>query len=157
MNNNNRFLTLLMVILGTFLGVIIAIALVIFILRFLSIIAINIPGFTDFYGYVMLIIPYGIFFTTYYFLRSKIALAASKISRIFGTIFFTLGFLACIASLTIATINFIKIRNNIQLTLEEFSHYFLVIQLAFIFIITMTLGLGDAKEVDWLDKHNKSK
>ena len=80
-----------------------------------------------------------------------------SISRIFGTIFFTLGFLACIASLTIATINFIKIRNNIQLTLEEFSHYFLVIQLAFIFIITMTLGLGDAKEVDWLDKHNKSK
>jgi hypothetical protein len=157
MNNNNRFLTLLMVILGTFLSVIIAIALVIFILRFLSIIAINIPGFTDFYGYIMLIIPYGIFFTTYYFLRSKIALAASKISRIFGTIFFTLGFLTCIASLTIATINFIKIRNNIQLTFEEFSHYFLVIQLAFIFIITMTLGLGDAKEEDWLDKHNKTK
>jgi predicted transporter len=146
-----------MIMLATFLGVIIAILLVVFILRCISMVVINIPGFTDFYGYIMLIIPYGIFFTTYYFLRSKLALTIGKTSKILGTIFFTLGFLACIASLIIASVNFIKTINHIELSFEEISHYFLVIQLGFIFIITMTLGLGDAKEEDWLDKHKNAK
>jgi hypothetical protein len=156
MNNNSKFLTLLMVILGTFLGVIIAIALVIFTLRFFSIIAVNTPGFTNFYGYTMLIIPYGIFFTAYYFLRSKIALIANKTAKILGVIFFTMGFLFCAGSLIVATINFIKALNHIELTLEDLSHYFLVIQLGFIFIITLTFGLGDAKEKDWMEKHKNN-
>jgi hypothetical protein len=142
-----------MIMLATFLGVIMAVLLVIFILRSISMVAINIPGFTELYGYIMLIIPYGIFFTTYYFLFGKLTLAASKTSKVLGTIFFTLGFLACITSLIIASINFIKTINHIELTCEEISHYFLVIQLGFIFIITMILGFGDAKEEDWLDKH----
>jgi hypothetical protein len=153
MNNDNRFLTLFMIVLFSFFGVVIAVALVVFLLRLFSMAVINVPGFTDFYGYIMLIIPYGIFFTTYYFLRGKIALTAGKIAKVLGAIFFTLGFLACLGSLIVATINFIKTINHIELTLEELSHYFLVIQLAFIFIITLTLGLGDAKEEDWLAKH----
>jgi hypothetical protein len=153
MNNDNRFLTLFMIVLFSFFGVVIAVALVVFLLRLLSMAVINVPGFTDFYGYIMLIIPYGIFFTTYYFLRGKIALTAGKVAKVLGAIFFTLGFLACLGSLIISTINFIKTINHIELTLEELSHYFLVIQLAFIFIITLTLGLGDAKEKDWLEKH----
>jgi hypothetical protein len=142
-----------MIMLATFLGVIMAVLLVIFILRSISMVAINIPGFTELYGYIMLIIPYGIFFTTYYFLFGKLALTAGKTSKVLGTIFFTLGFLACVASLIIASINFIKTINHIELSFEELSHYFLVIQLGFIFIITMTLGFGDAKEEDWMDRH----
>ncbi|HMG83961.1 MAG TPA: hypothetical protein VK559_13050 [Ferruginibacter sp.] len=152
MNNNNRFLTLFMILLFSFFGVVIAVALVVFLLRLFSMAVINIPGFTEFYGYMMLIVPYGLFFTTYYFLRSKLALA-SKTARIVGTLFYTLGLLACIASLIIASVNFIKTINHVELSFEDLSPYFLVIQLAFIFIITMTLGLGDAKEKDWMDKH----
>jgi hypothetical protein len=153
MNNDNRFLTLFMILLFSFFGVVIAVALVVFLLRLFSMAVINIPGFTDFYGYTMLIIPYGLFFTTYYYLRPKLALTAGKPSKILGTLFFTLGFLACVASLTIATINFIKTINHVELSFEDVAPYFLVIQLAFIFIITMTLGLGDAKEKDWMEKH----
>ena len=142
-----------MIFLFTFFGVVIAVALVIFILRLFSIVAINIPGFTYFYGYSMLIIPYGLFLTTYYFLRTKIALAASKTARVLGAVFFTLGLLACLSSLIIATINFIKTANHIELSFEDLSSYFLVIQLGFIFIITLTLGLGDKKEKDWMEKY----
>jgi hypothetical protein len=142
-----------MIFLFTFFGVVIAVALVIFILRLFSIVAINIPGFTYFYGYSMLIIPYGLFLTTYYFLRTKIALAASKTARVLGAVFFALGLLACLSSLIIATINFIKTANHIELSFEDLSSYFLVIQLGFIFIITLTLGLGDKKEKDWMEKY----
>src|ERR1700743_1838813 len=128
MNNDNRFLTLFMIVLFSFFGVIIAVALVVFLLRLFSMAVINVPGFTDFYGYIMLIIPYGIFFTTYYFLRGKIALTVGKTAKVLGAIFFTLGFLACLGSLIVSTINFIKTINHIDLTLEELSHYFLVIQ-----------------------------
>lgn len=142
-----------MIMLFSFFGVVIAVGLIVFLLRLFSMAVINIPGFTDFYGYMMLIIPYGLFFTTYYFLRSKLTLAASKTAKVLGIIFYTLGFLACAASLIIATINFIRTINHVELSFEDLQPYFLVIQLAFIFIITMTLGLGDAKEEDWMDKH----
>jgi hypothetical protein len=152
MDNFQKYSRLMLLLVGGFFGFILFIALLIFVLRLLSITMIHIPGFDLLYQYVIIIIPYAIFFAAYYYLYNKIRFSKSKISRSIAKLLLAMGCIICITSLILSTVLFLHVKSSWLKTYEEYSHYSLIVQIAILFISAGVLASGDAKEKDWMER-----
>ncbi|MEO6731649.1 MAG: hypothetical protein ABIN01_10565 [Ferruginibacter sp.] len=152
MDNFQKYSRLMLLIVGGFFGFLIAIALLIYILRLFSITMFHIPGFDLFFQYVIIIIPYLIFFAAYYYLYKKISFSKTKASRVIARCLLVAGLLTCLFTLFLSTALFLKVKNEWLKSYEESTHYALVIQLVVLFLTAGILASGDAKEKDWMER-----
>ena len=145
----------MLLIVGGFFGFLTLIALLIFVLRLFSITMFNIPGFDLFFQYIIIIIPYVIFFAAYYYLYKKIRYSKSSLSRILARILIIAGCLICLFTLTLSTATFLKVKNDWLKLYEDNGHYALIIQLVILFLTAGILASGDAKEKDWMERNSE--
>ncbi len=137
---------------GSFFAFILLIAMIIYILRLFSITMFHIPGFDLFFQYVIIIIPYIIFFVAYYYLHKKIRLSNSKTSRAIARMLLVTGCLICTFTLVLSTAVFLHINNHWLRTYSENGHYALIIQITILIIAAGVIATGDAKEKDWMER-----
>ncbi len=142
----------MLLIAGAFLGFIILIALLIFILRLFSITMFHIPGFDLFFQFVIIIIPYIIFFGGYYYLYKKIGSSKSKLSRIIARMLLVAGCAICLFTVTLSTLIFLQIKNDWLRVFEYNGHYALIIQIMILLVTSGVLASGDEKEKDWMER-----
>jgi hypothetical protein len=156
MDNFSKYLGLIFLIIGVFFGFILSIALIILLLRFLSIGLFENRISEGIFHYFIIIIPYLIFFGAYYYLRQKVMAATNKTSRGIAALFLIIGCLICVSSFILSTLVFLNIKNDFVEFFSENSGYNLVMQLVIVFLTAATLGFGDPKEKDWMEKsqHN---
>lgn len=154
MDNFQKYSRLMVLIAGGFFGFIIFVALLLFVLRLFSITMFNIPGFDLFFQYVIIIIPYLLFFAAYYYLYKKIGLCTSKASRVIARLLIAAGCGICLFTLALSTAIFLHVKNDGLKTFEDNGHYALIIQLIIIFVTAGILASGDATEKDWKERIN---
>lgn len=111
-----------------------------------------IPGFDHVFQYIIIIIPYIIFFSAYNYLRKKIPASTKMISRGIAYALILLGSVICFTTLIISTLKFGGLRKEWINTFEENSHYALIIHIILLFITAAVIATGDAKEKNWLDR-----
>ena len=144
----------MMLIVAGIFGFIFFVALLIFILRLFSITMFHIPGFDLFFQYVIISIPYLLFFAAYYYLFKKISLSKSKASRFIARLLLALGCIICLFTFTLSTAMFLNMKNEWLKFFDDNAHYALIIQLVIIFLTAGVLASGDAKEKDWMERNN---
>ncbi len=154
MDNFQKYSRLMVLIVGSFLGFILFIGLLIFILRLFSITVFHIPGFDLFFQYVIITIPYILFFAAYYYLYHKIRLSKSKVSRVIALLLIVTGCLICLFTLSLSTAVFLRVKNDWLKLYENNGHYALIIQIVVIFLTAGVLASGDEKEKDWMERGN---
>ena len=142
----------MLLIVGGFISLILFIAILIFVLRLFSITLFYIPGFDLFFQYVIILIPYILFFSAYYYLYKKITLSKSRASRIIARILIAMGCIICLFTLSLSTALFLNIKNDWLRLYEDNGHYAMVIQIVIIFLTAGTLASGDPKEKDWMER-----
>lgn len=144
----------MVLIIGSFLGFILFIGLLIFILRLFSITVFHIPGFDLFFQYVIITIPYIIFFAAYYYLYNKIKFSKSKASRGIAVVLIAAGCLICLFTLSLSTAVFLRVKNDWLKLYDNNGHYALIIQIVILFLTAGVLASGDEKEKDWMERGN---
>ena len=152
MDNFQKYSRLMLLIAGAVLAFILGIALLIFILRLFSSTLIHIPGFDGFFAYVILIIPYLIFYTAYYFLYQNIRGSKSRLTKLFASIVLVIGLLVCSITLILTTIVFAGVKIPWLTLFSENSGYALVFQIVLVLIIAGVIAAGSAKEKDWMER-----
>jgi len=152
MDKFQKYSRLLLLLVVGFMGFLLLVALLIFILRLFSITLFHIPGFDLFFQYVIIIIPYLIFFAAYYYLFQKIKGSKSRFSRISARVLIASGCLICLFTLSIATTVFLKVKHDWLRAFDNNSHYALIIQLVILFLTAGILASGDAREKDWMER-----
>ncbi len=156
MDNSNKYLGILLIALGSFIGFVVLIVVIFFLLKLASVILFNIPGFESIYKYFITIIPYLLFLAAYFYLRSRIVLCKNKISRAIAMLFLTAGILVCLISFTLINLKFFGLKKGWLNFFDDNSHYFLILQLILIFFATGALATGDPKEKDWMEKSKEA-
>ncbi len=154
MDNFQKYSRLMVLIVGSFLGFILLIGLLIFILRLFSITVFHIPGFDLFFQYVVITIPYMIFFAAYYYLYNKISLSKSKVARLIAVLLIGAGCMICLFTLSLSTAVFLHVKNDWLKLYDNNGHYALIIQIVILFLTAGILASGDAKEKDWMERGN---
>ena len=154
MDNFQKYSRLMVLIVGSFLGFILLIGLLIFILRLFSITVFHIPGFDLFFQYVVITIPYMIFFAAYYYLYNKISLSKSKVARLIAVLLIGAGCMICLFTLSLSTAVFLQVKNDWLKLYDNNGHYALIIQIVILFLTAGILASGDAKEKDWMERGN---
>lgn len=134
------------------IGFILFIALLIFVLRLFSITLFNIPGFDLFFQFVIISIPYIIFFAAYYYLFKKVRASKSVTSRLIARVLLVAGAALCIFTLVLSTLIFLKEKNEWLAVFNENSHFALIIQLIILLVASGIIASGDAKEKDWMER-----
>ena len=142
----------MLLIVGGFISLILFIAILIFVLRIFSVTLFHIPGFDLFFEYIIILIPYILFFSAYYYLYKKITISKSKASRIIARILIAMGCIICLFTLSLSTALFLNIKNDWLRLFEDNSHYAMVIQIIIIFLTAGALASGDPKEKDWMER-----
>ena len=153
MNALDKYLKLFFLLVGGFLCFIIALTLIFFILKFTSFALLHIPGFEKIYGYLITIIPYAIFGAVFSFLSTRIIKVKNRFSKSFAFFFLFIGMLVCLGSFVMANICFFNPKVEWYYFFDDNSHYFLILQLLFVFLSSLSMALGSPKETDWMDKH----
>ena len=154
MNNFNKYFGLMALIIGGFVGFVIIVTILFFILRLFSATLINIPGTEKAYHFFIVIIPYIIFFSGYYYLHKKIALSTKKTSRVLGAVFLVAGSVICFITLVLSLLVFLKVKGEWLRDYDDQSHYSFVIQILLLFATALIIASGDAKEKDWMERGN---
>ncbi|MEO6548901.1 MAG: hypothetical protein ABIN94_12920 [Ferruginibacter sp.] len=154
MDKFQKYSRLMLLLVGGVFSFIILVALLIFIFRLFSITMFNIPGFDLFFQYIIIIIPYFIFFAAYYYLFNKIKFSKSRFSRVFAITLLLVGFLTCLFTFTLSTAIFLKVSTKWLKQFEDYTHYALVVQLVILFTTAGVLASGDSKEKDWMERTN---
>jgi len=152
MDKFQKYSRLMLLIIGSFIGFILLIALFFFIFRLFSFTVFYIPGFDLFFQYVITAIPYLLFFAAYFYLYNKIKLSKSKASRIIARILLTTGCATGLVTLFLSTAIFLHVKSDALRFFEDNGHYALIAQIIIIFITAATLASGDEKEKDWKDR-----
>ena len=152
MDNFQKYSRLMLLIVGSFVSLIVFIALLIFVFRLFSITVFHIPGFDLFFQYVIICIPYLLFFAAYYYLFRKIKLSKSKASRVIARALLSAGCATCVFTLVLSTALFLHVKNDAMKVYEDNGHYALIIQIVLIFLTSATLASGDEKEKDWMQR-----
>jgi hypothetical protein len=156
MNNFNKYAGILLGVLGLFFGFIFAVAILIFLLRLISVALFTLPGSDMIYRYFVTIVPYFIFSGCYYYLYRKVNQSQNKSAKVIAGILLFSGCLICLACFVLTSLYFFQANNNWLYVFNEHSGYNLVAQVVIIFFTTMALGFGDPKEKDWMEKHQAS-
>ena len=156
MKNLNKYFGLMTLLIGGFIGFILLVVTIFYILKLFSVTLFNIPGFESFFSFVILIIPYTVFFAGYYYLHKKIPLSTSKFSRILARLLLITGSLICFISIFLLSLKFFGLRKIWLNNFDENSHFVLVSQILFLFITAAVIASGDAKEKNWMDKNSNT-
>ena len=143
----------MLLIAGAIFGSILLIATLFFALKIFSVTLFHIPGFDFFFQYIIILIPYILFFAAYYYLVRKIKNARSKASRIIAGVLLLAGLVTCIFTLILSTVLFLQLKIAWMIKLEDYTHYALITQLLFLFISAGVLASGDTREVDWMKRN----
>jgi hypothetical protein len=154
-NNSTKYLGVLMLMLGCFIGGVVLLVIIFFIFRLTSAALLNLPGFEGFYRYVISIAPYLIFLAAYHYIRRKIVTSPHKTTRTISILFLIAGILVCFASFTLVNLTFFGLQKDWLLTFNDNSQYFLIVQLVLVFLSAGSLALGDPEEEDWLKKRKR--
>lgn len=142
----------MLLIAGSLLGFVLFIALLIFLFRLFSITVFHIPGFDLFFQYVIIIIPYLIFFAAYFYLYKKAILSKSTLSRFIARVLLSAGMLLYLFTFVLSNLAFLSIKNEWLVVYDENSQYAWIVQLVILLIIAAIIAGGDAKEKDWMDR-----
>ena len=132
-----------------FLGLLIVIF---YLLKLCSITLFNIPGFDSFFNFIIIVIPYTIFFSGYYYLHKKITLSKSKTATVIARAFLIIGSLFCVCTMILSSLKLFGVQKNFLLTYEDNSQYAWIIQIVMLFFTALIIASGDAKEKNWIDK-----
>jgi hypothetical protein len=155
MDNFQKYSRLMLLLAGGMVALILGLGLLIFILRLFSSTLIHVPGFDSFYGYIILIIPYMIFFTVYYYLFKNARRSKSRFSKISASAILLLGILVCAIGLLLSTLVFAGVKGESLKVFEENSGYGFALQLVLVLIITMLIAAGETKEKDWMQRNTE--
>ncbi len=142
----------MLLIAGGFLGFILFVALLVFILRLFSITLFYIPGFDLFFELIIVMIPYLVFFAAYYYLFKKINHSSIKATRIIARILVFAGIVFCTLTLILSIMLYKKINNDWLKIFEQNSHYGLIFQLILLLLTAGIIAGGDTKEKDWMER-----
>jgi ABC-type multidrug transport system permease subunit len=137
---------------GGFIGFIGLIIGIFYLLKLFSVTLFYIPGFDHFYSFIMIIIPYVIFFCGYYYLHKKIPLSKSKTAAVAARVLMILGSLLCGVTMILSTLKLFGIHKTFLLTFDEKSQYGWMIQIVILFFTALIVASGDEKEKDWMHK-----
>ena len=137
---------------GSVTGFILLVVLIFYVLKLCSITLFYIPGFENVFQFIIVIIPYVIFFCGYYYMHTKIGSAKTTTARLSGKILMVLGSLVCFASMIMAILVFLKVRNELVATFNSNSHYSFIAQILFLFATAAMIATGDPKEKNWLER-----
>jgi hypothetical protein len=136
-------------------GFVFIIILLFYILKLFAITLFNIPGFNSLYQYLIIAVPYIIFFCGFYYLNKKISFSKSKASRIAGRILITLGSLICLLAFIFSTLDFASVKNNWVNLFNENTHFILIAELLILITTAGVIAIGDPKEKDWTERHRE--
>lgn len=152
MNNFHKFFVLMALLFGGFIGFLGLIVVIFYILKLFSVTLFYIPGFDKFFQFIIIIIPYIIFFCGYYYLHKKIPLSKSKIAIVLARTFLIIGSLLCAATLVLTTLKLFGVQKSFLLTFDDNSQYGWIAQIVILFFTALITATGDAKEKDWIHK-----
>ena len=152
MNNFNKYFGLMALLFGAVTGFLLLVVIIFYILKLFSITLFYIPGFENVFQFIIVIIPYMIFFCGYYYMHTKIGSAKTKTAQLSGRILMILGSLVCFASMIMAILVFLKVKNEWVATFNSNSHYSFIAQILFLFATAAMIATGDAKEKNWLER-----
>jgi len=144
-------------LLGAFVSFIALIVLLFFLLKLCSITLFIIPGFDKFYNFIIIIVPYIIFFLGYYYMHRKIPLSKSKTAAIVARVLLVIGSLLCACTMVLSTLTLFNVQKSFLLTYQDNSQYTWIIQVVILFFTALVIASGDAKEKDWMHKHEVGK
>lgn len=153
MDNNGKYLGLLLLIMGVVFGALVVFGLVFFILKIISVSLFDNRISENIFHYLVTIIPYLIFFGAYYYLYQKIKQAKKIFLKTIAFLLIIIGCLICLSSLVLFTMIAFEIEKDWLGAFDEHSGYTLVAQLVIVFLAAMTLAFGDPKEKDWIQKN----
>lgn len=154
-NQGGRFLRLFGNIFFSFLGVLLAVALVMLLLRLISTGFDAIPWFTYFYMCMILLIPPSLFGTVYFIFFKKTSLHPAAAVKYISYVLFIAGLLSW---LTVLIVDFKEFFTNHYPDIDRYHGYnllFLFIHVAVIFFTGVMQALTTEKEKDWMEKHVK--
>lgn len=154
MNKTDKYFKLMIMLIGGFFGFIALVVLIFFLLKLCSITLFHLPGFDHVYQFVVVVIPYLIFFSGYYYLHKKIPLSKSKSVVVVGRILLVIGSLLCAATMVLATLTLFGVQKRFLLTYQDNSQYGWILQVVILFFTALIIASGDGKEKDWMEKHN---
>ncbi len=154
MNNFNKYFSLLALIIGSFLSFLLLLVLFFYVMKLFSIAFFSIPGSTNIFEMVIILVPYILYYAAYYYLSKKIALAKTSIAKVLGSVFLIIGTTIATITLVLAFMLFFKMNYPWLKILESNSHYAFIVQIIIIFFAAGTIASGDAKEKDWMERKN---
>lgn len=154
MDNFQKYSRLMLLIAGGFIAFVLAIALIFFLLRILSVTMFNIPGFDWIFQFTIVAIPYVIFYAAYYYLAKKIKHSHSKASRVIARSLLLIGLVLCTVTLVLAMMVFLKVNDMRLITFNENGHYGWIFQLFILLIAAGVIAGGDKKEKDWMERRS---
>jgi hypothetical protein len=141
-------------LLGGFIGFLGLIIVIFYVLKLFSVTLFYIPGFDRFFNFIIIVIPYIIFFLGYYYLHKKIPLSKSKTAAIIAKAFLIIGSLLCATTMVLATLKLFGMQKTFLLTFDENSQYGWIAQIVILFFTALILASGDAKEKDWMNRNS---
>ena len=152
MDNFQKYSRLMLLIAGGFIAFILAIALIFFVLRILSITMFYIPGFDWLFQFTIVAIPYVIFYAAYYYLAKKIRYSENKASRLIARSLLVIGLLLCTVTLVLAMMIFFKVNDQRLPMVELNGHYGWIFHLIILLVAAGVIAGGDKKEKDWMER-----
>ena len=139
-------------IFGAVAGFLLLVVIIFYALKLCSITLFNIPGFEYIFQFIIVIIPYVIFFFGYYYMHTKIGVTKSKSAQIAGRVLMVFGSLLCFASMVMAILILFKVHKEWLIIFNDNSHYAFIAQILLLFATAATIATGDAKEKNWMEK-----
>jgi hypothetical protein len=152
MNNFNKYFGLMALLFGAVTGFILLVVIIFYILKLCSITLFYIPGFENVFKFIIVIIPYVIFFCGYYYMHTKIGSAKTKTAQMSGRILMVFGSLVCFASMIMAILVFLKVKSEWVSSFNTNSHYAFIAQILLLFATAAMIATGDAKEKNWMER-----
>ena len=134
-----------------FLGLLIVIF---YLLKLFSVTLFYIPGFDSFFTFIIIIVPYIVFFSGYYYLHKKIPLSKSKTAAVIvARIFLIIGSLLCVSTMILSTLKLFGVQKSFLLTYEDNSQYTWIIQIVMLFFTALIIATGDPREKDSMHRN----
>lgn len=137
---------------GAVAGFVLLAVILFYLLKLFSITLFYIPGFENVFQFIIVIIPYVIFFCGYYYMHTKIGAAKTTTARVTGRILMIFGSLVCFASMIMAILVFIKVKSDWVGVFNSNSHYAFIAQILLLFATAAMIATGDPKEKNWMER-----
>ena len=152
MRNLEKYFGLMTLLIGGLTGFLLLVVIIFYLLKLFAITLFNIPGFHGFFGIVVTIVPYAVFFAGYRYMYKKIGESKGKTSKAIAKVLLVVGSLLCLISLIMLSLHFLGMRNEWLNLLNEKSYWAIITQIILLFFTAMATASGDEKEKDWMER-----